>query len=763
VAFTLAGVPTPVTGAWHWNPGGNGVYEPADDVAAAAKSYPTNGVYPEPAIFVPTDARMQVLATTATVTVYEPRTDIITRPYIASVSYGDVLGDALILDGGVVKAADASGDAVEDISDKGFWSWKNPGATLNSTTGKQTVVLVFTPTDEVDWSISPPVGYLAAEIEVELTLAPRQVTVTGLGASDKTYDATDGATVSGTPVLVNALDADVAAGLVSLAPGEAHFVDENAGDDKQVSFSGFTLSGARAANYVLSEQPVSVTASIARKQLTIVSTTVLNKVYDGTTDATVSDAGMLEGVIDVDNALGSSALSLDTSAATAVFADANVGEDKTVSFSGFALVGTRADNYVLAADQPPDTMASITSATPVWEVAPQAEAIRFGQALSASALSGVARGVDGLPLVGALVWDAGSGGIIPGSVGHEADGEGNRAEDGIWHGVVRFVPDVSYGQNYTEITAPVTLFIVASAEVEDELESLVDQASSELLVDGAAQENYDSAAFAAFRDAYVAARTALDAATNGVESLSEHEAERLFAALDEALGALVHTHPVLFNSALSPVTGTGTDVRVEFKGDFVSVLEVLLDGQALVIGTGSSATQKTLLRGGTSVGELLKGSAVVVLHASFMDSLSNGTHTLEVRFADAHASGSGSAQFVIERPSNAPGGGSGGGGGTGGSGSGTDGSDSGSGGGSGSDNNGGSGGNGGNGGGGSGGNGSGGNGNNGSGGGTITPPTAPSDNLALILAIAGMCALVIAGLMIFFILRRSRSREEEGQ
>ena len=90
---------------------------------------------------------------------------------------------------------------------------------------------------------------------------------------------------------------------------------------------------------------------IAPKEVAIKNVSVVSKVYDGTTDAKITSEGMLDGVVGGDK--------VTIEPGKAAYSDKNVGTDKTVTFSGFALAGEDAANYVLAA-QPKGTTASIT-------------------------------------------------------------------------------------------------------------------------------------------------------------------------------------------------------------------------------------------------------------------------------------------------------------------------------------------------------------------------------------------------------------------
>src|SRR4029450_8199504 len=87
-----------------------------------------------------------------------------------------------------------------------------------------------------------------------------------------------------------------------------------------------------AANYSANTS-ASTTADITARSLSV-SATGVNKVYDGTTSATVSLA---------DNRLAGDSLS--TSYTSASVASKNIGTAKAVSVSGITLSGTDAANY----------------------------------------------------------------------------------------------------------------------------------------------------------------------------------------------------------------------------------------------------------------------------------------------------------------------------------------------------------------------------------------------------------------------------------
>jgi len=107
-----------------------------------------------------------------------------------------------------------------------------------------------------------------AHAQAEYTLLavnPKPVTITGLSASDKIYDGTTTATITGTAVINGKIDADT----VTTDAGTATFADKNVGTEKDVTFSGWSLDGTDAGNYLLSAQPESVTANITVKTVTV--------------------------------------------------------------------------------------------------------------------------------------------------------------------------------------------------------------------------------------------------------------------------------------------------------------------------------------------------------------------------------------------------------------------------------------------------------------------------------------------------------------
>jgi hypothetical protein len=96
---------------------------------------------------------------------------------------------------------------------------------------------------------------------------------------------------------------------------------------------------------------------VTKSSVTVSGVTANNKVYDGTTAATVNLSGAtLSGVLSGD----ASRVSLNASEVTAMFAQANVGTNIAVTVTGLTLTGPAASNYTLT--QPSGIVANITQA-----------------------------------------------------------------------------------------------------------------------------------------------------------------------------------------------------------------------------------------------------------------------------------------------------------------------------------------------------------------------------------------------------------------
>ena len=136
------------------------------------------------------------------------------------------------------------GYKVQDTDDETY------RATVPANAGNYTVCATFEESD----------NYLAHSDTADFEIIAKPVTITGITAASKEYNGDATATITGTATVNGAIDGDD----VTVINGIASFADKNAGTGKLVTFSGFSLGGNDAGNYVLSEQPASVTADIIK-------------------------------------------------------------------------------------------------------------------------------------------------------------------------------------------------------------------------------------------------------------------------------------------------------------------------------------------------------------------------------------------------------------------------------------------------------------------------------------------------------------------
>ena len=151
-------------------------------------------------------------------------------------------------------------------------------------------------------------------------------------ADDKVYDGTTAAVATGS-------SSDIIVGDTVTFSETAAFSDKDVGTGKAVSVSGITLGGTDAGNYALQNSTAATTADIIPKTLSL-SPEVANKIYDGTTAATVTNYN-LGGFVGAETVIVTSS--------TATFDSRNVGAAKPVTISGITLAdgsnGGLASNY----------------------------------------------------------------------------------------------------------------------------------------------------------------------------------------------------------------------------------------------------------------------------------------------------------------------------------------------------------------------------------------------------------------------------------
>lgn len=214
-----------------------------------------------------------------------------------------------------------------------------------------------------DWELTN--GGTNYEIDVEHSQKTTTASITGIQVyisgtiyfSGKQYDGTDKAYYSSnsTPVIKKVSD-DKEVSDLTVSDITGKFADKNAGENKTIKLTGAKLSNETNYTLVL-EKTTGISANIGKCGINITGLAVADKIYDGSAEATITGTPGMSYKCRNDD--------VRVVVGTASFEDANVGENKTVTFSGFSLEGEDADNYFLSSSSlPTDVKATIKLATP---------------------------------------------------------------------------------------------------------------------------------------------------------------------------------------------------------------------------------------------------------------------------------------------------------------------------------------------------------------------------------------------------------------
>ena len=176
------------------------------------------------------------------------------------------------------------------------------------------------------------------------SIEKKALAIENLGVADKTYDGTATATISTTPTLKDAVEGDN----VTLTNGTPTFASPNAAQNIAINFTDFSLGGADAANYTLT-QPTGITADIDKRELTITGASVTQKQYDGTDSATVTSVNF-DGLQNGDMLTANT----DYTISNAKYDGANAtgeGAATKVDFDVALTDTTLANNYILKTEK----------------------------------------------------------------------------------------------------------------------------------------------------------------------------------------------------------------------------------------------------------------------------------------------------------------------------------------------------------------------------------------------------------------------------
>lgn len=186
------------------------------------------------------------------------------------------------------------------------------------------------------------------------TITPKEIRLHTPALEDKTYDGST-SIVCRYYYPERAMEGKISGDDLSVVMGQANADSPDVGR-RTVTFTGFALAGSDAANYTLAAQPISGSAAITARPLSIGSLTVRDKLYDGLNTAAIEGTPTLVNLADGETLMLRCGMpTFDTVAA---------GDNIPVSFTEFTIADSangKAGNYSLT--QPAGITASIRAYT----------------------------------------------------------------------------------------------------------------------------------------------------------------------------------------------------------------------------------------------------------------------------------------------------------------------------------------------------------------------------------------------------------------
>ncbi len=212
----------------------------------------------------------------------------------------------------------------------------------NVGTGKTVTVSAITLSDGSNGGLASNYSISAGQTTTA-NITAKALTVSGITASNKTYDANTNATM----VVTSASYSGLVSGDNVVVSATGTFDNKNIGTGKTVTISS-SYSGSDVSNYSITNQS-STTANITARSLTVSGITASDKSYDGSTTATLGTSNILyTGLVSGDDFSGSY---------TGTFNNANVASGKTVTISS-TYSGDDVSNYSVT-DQSSTTAAIV--------------------------------------------------------------------------------------------------------------------------------------------------------------------------------------------------------------------------------------------------------------------------------------------------------------------------------------------------------------------------------------------------------------------
>ena len=196
-----------------------------------------------------------------------------------------------------------------------------------------------------NYTLSQPTGLTADITQKSISVA----------SVTKVYDSTVGVPTSSSAYTLSGV---IGGNSVSVNSSglSGSYIAKNVGSNISVDLSGVSLTGAQASDYTIASTLTNgLIGTITPASLSVVGVVADNKNYDGSYVATLNNTSAA-----LQTVLGTDVVTLVTSGATATFASKDVGNNISVTATGYTITGTDAGNYTLS--QPTGLTASISPA-----------------------------------------------------------------------------------------------------------------------------------------------------------------------------------------------------------------------------------------------------------------------------------------------------------------------------------------------------------------------------------------------------------------
>ncbi|MCL2411560.1 MAG: InlB B-repeat-containing protein, partial [Treponema sp.] len=256
--------------------------------------------------------------------------EIFTQPELIY-SHGDSLNLAAIVVRLLYNDGSSRNVAYNDFSTNHITTSMSNGTQLRlANHNNQRITVTFN-----DGRTDVPPAYRPLTIQTNpLTINPRELTIIGVTAVNRTYNAANTVELNG-GTLQNILPEDI--GTIGFTLGFGTMVNPWVSNNKQVT-TNITLSGTGASNYWL-RQPENVTVNITPAPLTITGAST-SKPFDGNNEI----AGGIN--LTLSGWFGNDAASTSPGTVTAVYTGVNAGTN-TVNITNVTLTGQRANEYTV--------------------------------------------------------------------------------------------------------------------------------------------------------------------------------------------------------------------------------------------------------------------------------------------------------------------------------------------------------------------------------------------------------------------------------